>query len=77
MMHDLLQDLESLQKDLIDGNRLRKKSFFFDISKGNSDTIISYLNDQAESGHSVALHALGQSGNNKITTIQMTSSWLF
>ena len=77
MMHDLLQDLESLQKDLIDGNRLRKKSFFFDISKGNSDTIISYLNDQAESGHSVALHALGQGGNNKITTIQMTSSWLF
>jgi len=76
MMTDLLHDLEALQKDLIDGTRLRKKSFFFDISKGNSDTIINYLNDQAASGHSVALHSLG-SGGDKITTIQMTSSWIF
>lgn len=75
MMSDLQQDLLSLQNDIVNNTRSRQKSFFFNISNGSSENIISYLNSQANSGHSVALGDLSNGG--KITTIQMTSAWLF
>lgn len=73
MLEDLKNDLEQLEKDLLNNTNFRNKSFFFDINSSNSTTIINVLNERAAAGKSVALY----DGGGKSLTIQMTSSWLF
>lgn len=76
MLSDLLADLTALEQDLRNGEGFRKKSFFLNISKGSSTTIIDVLNDRANSGLTVKLEDFYGSYEDT-HLIQMTSSWLF
>lgn len=72
MLSDLLNDLKQLEQKIQGGSKYHK-SFFFDISKGNSEDIIKVLNEKAIAGQSVRLSSISGYG----TTIQLKTSWIF